>query len=217
MAPKLIKETIVPAEQGGGIEVRAGQTLRVIAVDGPQVADIAFIRLDDHTETYDAVVSYNANAIMGVGTYYKPKYLYSRMPRANLMLEVTDDKVGQHWWINGGHCSTMSAVPRRLVASSRSCHFNVAEVIKDYGMTSHQVPNTFPLWMWVQDRGDGDYDILPSPAKKGDYIDFLAHMDILAAISACPADAKDTTVGTRINPPLNGGMNRPLKAQVWEL
>ena len=83
-------------------------------------------------------------------------------------------------------------------------------------MPIDQVPNTFPLWMYIEDHLDGEYSIHPSPAQKGDYIDFLAHMDVLVAISACPADAKDPTPGTLLNPLLNGGVNKPLKAEVWE-
>ena len=178
MSGKLVHESIAPAEIGHGVIVMKGQTLRIIAFEGPQVADLAFINIYDHSDSYDAVVSYNANAIMGVGNYYKPKYLYSRMPNANLMMEITDDKIGRHWWINGGHCSNQSVEFRRLPPSTTSCHGNVASVITEYGMTIHQVPNTFPLWMYVLDQPNGSYLIQPALVQKNDYIDLLAHMSM---------------------------------------
>jgi len=209
---KLVYEEIIPKEVGRGVIVRKGQVLRIIAIDGPQVSDLTFINLYDHSDSYDAVVSYNANAIMEVGNYHKPKYMYSRMPNANLMAEVTDDKIGRHWWINGGHCSNGSVYTRRQRPSARSCHGNVAEVIADYGMTIHQVPNTFPLWMCVTDEPDGEYLIYPSLSKKGDHIDFLAHMDLLVPISSCPGEDPDAYP----NWPLNDGVNRALKAEIYE-
>ena len=216
MTRKLVNELIIPPEVGRGLIVKQGQTLRIIAIEGPQVADVAFINAHDHSDSYAASVSYMANAIQGTGNYFRFKYLYSRLPRANLLVEITDDKIARHWLINGGHCSTRSGYTRRLLPSSRSCHGNVAEVIAQYGMPIDQVPNTFPLWMYIEDHLDGEYSIHPSPAQKGHYIDFLAHMDVLVAISACPADAKDPTPGTLLNPLLNGGVNKPLKAEVWE-
>jgi hypothetical protein len=44
-------------------------------------------------------------------------------------------------------------------------------------------------------RQDGSFAILPPTAMKGDYIDLRAEMDILAAVSACPADRNATNDG----------------------
>ena len=211
MARSILSELIVPAEQGRGLTVLKGQTLRIIAIEGPQVADVAFLNVHDYKDSYSASVSYMANAIQGTGNYFRFRYLYSRLPRANLLVEITDDKVGRHWLINGGHCSNKSSYFRRIPPSSRSCHGNVAEVLAEHGMTIDEVPNTFPLWMYVEDLPNADYDIRPSMSKEGDYVDFLAHMDVLVAISACPGDRPGTSSSR-----LNDGKNRPLKAEVWE-
>ena len=211
VARNLISELIVPPEHGKGLIIKKGQTLRIIAIEGAQVADLAFINQHDHRDSYSASLSYMANALQGTGNYYRFRYLHSRLPRANLLVEITDDRVGRHWLINGGHCSNRSSYFRRIPPSSRTCHSNVAEVIAEYGMTVDEVPNTFPLWMCVEDLPNGDYDIRPSLVKEGDYVDFLAHMDVLVAVSSCPGD-RPWTSSSR----LNAGRNKPLKAAVWE-
>jgi hypothetical protein len=49
--------------------------------------------------------------------------------------------------------------------------------------------------MNVDVRPDGSFNILAPTAMKGDYIDLRAEMDVLAAISACPADRNATNDG----------------------
>jgi len=44
-------------------------------------------------------------------------------------------------------------------------------------------------------RADGSFAILAPTARKGDYIDLRAEMDVLAAVSACPADRNATNDG----------------------
>ena len=63
--------------------------------------------------------------------------------------------------------------------------------------------------MNVNENPGGDYELLPSLAKPGDYTDFLAHMDVLVAVSACPGSQKNIT-------PINGEVNKPFKWEIWE-
>jgi len=62
------------------------------------------------------------------------------------------------------------------------------------------VPDVFNAFMNV----DIDKFIVRRPAaKKGDYIDLLAEMDCLVAISACPAQ-------------IILDSNKPLQVEIWE-
>jgi uncharacterized protein YcgI (DUF1989 family) len=49
--------------------------------------------------------------------------------------------------------------------------------------------------MNVELRTDGSFEIRPPTARKGDYIELRAEMDVLAAVSACPADRNATNDG----------------------
>lgn len=204
MKSQLLYEYIIPAQHGKGFKIKSGQTMRMIAIEGPQVADIAFFNAHNYSETYDAMNSYMYNCRLGTGSNHTQRYLFSRLPQANVLVELTDDKVGRHWAIAGGHCSWKTNDLRGRSTSLRTCHENLAEAIRDYGLTKYQVPNSFPLWMNVEDNTGGDYIINPPLAKKGDYCDFLAHMDLLVAISACPGQGA-----------VNAYKPKALKAEIW--
>ena len=207
-----IEELIIPTEMGGAFRVPNKHTFRIIAIEGPQVADVCFINAHDYKESYDAPLSYMINCRWGSGNDHKMKYLMGRLPSANLMAEITDDPVGRHWVVNGGHCSWKSNELRGLAPSARSCHGNIAEALAPFGIPSDAVPNTFPLWMYVEENPGGVFDIFPSLAKEGDYIDFLAHMDLVVGISACPGNQPEAEL--LVN--LNGGRNKPLKVEIYK-
>jgi uncharacterized protein YcgI (DUF1989 family) len=205
MSKKLLTEIVVPAEHGAAYVVKKGQTQRIIAIEGPQVGDMAVFNEHYHKEVYDDDMSYVYNSALGTGNAHHIKYLYSRPPRSNIMFEVTDDKVGVHYVLCGGKCDWRRYELMGLTEYHRSCFDNIAEAIAPYGLKPEDVPDIFNLWMNTTKDG---YGILPTLAKKGDYIDMLAHMDCLVALSACPAgDVTD------INGP---GGNKPLKVEIWE-
>ena len=209
MALRLIDEITVPAEQGRAFRVYEGQTMRIIAIEGPQTGNVAFFDAHDYRWTYDAHFSYMANNRLGVGSSHKLKYIYSRLPRAALMMEVTEDRVGRHWVPNAAPCSAFTNKLLGLPESARSCHGNIAEAISDFGMTPDQVPNGFALWTAADIMPDGAHKILPSPAKQGDSIDFFTHMHCVVAVSACPMNQNNVTE-------INAGKNKALKVEIWE-
>ena len=47
-------------------------------------------------------------------------------------------------------------------------------------------PGVFNLWMNVEYTADMGIEIEEAQCQKGDYIDFLVHMDCLITFSACP-------------------------------
>ena len=210
MPSKLVDEILVPAEYGRAWKVSSGQRMRVIAIDGPQVSDMAVFNAHYYKETYSSDFSYLWNCYLGTGDGNRIRYLYSRPPWCHLMLEITDDKVATNWVRIGGHCNQRSKELRGrtpILASKgtcRTCQDNLAEVIAPYGMTAEDVPHTLNFWMKIVYAPDGTFAVLDSPAQKGDYLDFLAHMDCLIELSACPTSE------------INAGSNKPLKMEIYE-
>jgi hypothetical protein len=82
----------------------------------------------------------------------------------------------------------------------------LAEAIAPFGLSPEDVPDVFNMFMKVEYAQDGTYELRPSPAQTGDYIDLEANMDCLVALSACPGAL---TV-------VNDGVNKPLKVEIWE-
>ena len=224
MSQKLVSEILVPPNYARAFHVNSGQTLRIIAIEGPQTGNVAVFNAHNHRDVYDPYISYELNCIQGTGNSSRIRYLHSRPPGLNLMFEVTDDPVARHWIMAGARCNQRTYEIRTGIKEKlRNCQDSLAEAIADYGMTSEDVPDILHLWMNVDYTPDGNFDVLPCRARKGDYIDFLAHMDCLVALSSC--------AGGQVIPQLNfdpttpegkarradlAGPNKPLKAEIWE-
>ena len=213
MSWKLVNEILIPAEHGRAWRVNAGQTMRIINTEGPQVGDLAVFNAHDYTEIYDPDASYVRNWRQGTGNGHRIQYLYARPPKMSLMLEVTDDKVGRHWIVSGSRCNLLTYKLRGQIPENgyhRSCQDNIAEAIHEFGLPPERVPDVFNLWMTVDHNPeDMSYVVKEALCQKGDYIDFLAHMDCLIALSACPATEKGVSA-------INGDVNKSLKAEIWE-
>ena len=52
MSRKLADEIMVPAEHARAFHVKSGQTMRIIAVEGPQVGEVAIFNAHNYKEVY---------------------------------------------------------------------------------------------------------------------------------------------------------------------
>ena len=159
MPGKLIKEITVPAEYGRAWRLDKGQTMRIIAIDGPQVGDLAVFNAHNYREIYDPTYSYVVNSRQGTGSATKIQYLYSRPSRMNLMLEITEDKVERHQCLSGSRCNPRIYELRGVTRPVRSCQGNLAEAIAEFGIPPMAVstcslprqkraitPTSWPTW-----------------------------------------------------------------------
>src|SRR6516164_3612926 len=87
----VIEEIIVPARYGRGIQVKAGQLLDVIDLEGQQVGDLVAWRLDDPSEYMSPThtVSCNASIRLKVGDQV---FTNRRHP----IFTIVRDDVGKH-------------------------------------------------------------------------------------------------------------------------
>jgi uncharacterized protein YcgI (DUF1989 family) len=206
MTGRCAHEFIVPAREALAFEVRKGQILRIHQVTGGQVGDCVFFNARDHREAFHVGQTWAINVILGTGTGKSFKYLYSKPPRENVMLEVVDDTARNHWGNMGGRCSARLYERRDGLREHRSCQENLAEALAPHGITGDDIIDVFNVFMNVELDRDGGFRILPTRVGKDDYIDLKAEMDILAAVSACPADTS----------PTNGGQCHPLGIKIFD-
>ena len=105
------------------MEVRAGQVLRIVALDGPQVADSTFLALDNPRE------GYHAGQTVAPSTCWPAPDRCAGSPHCGLdppyerpMMTVIDDPVGVHFAWNGGRCSAgVYAVRDGIDSGHRTC------------------------------------------------------------------------------------------------
>jgi uncharacterized protein YcgI (DUF1989 family) len=66
------------------------------------------------------------------------------------------------------------------------CHSNLTRAIVPFGLHEGDVHDVINLFQVTGLDGEGRYFMNPSPAREGDYIEFLAEQDLLMALSTCP-------------------------------
>ena len=71
---------------------------------------------------------------------------------------------------------------------TRTCSDNFADAFREIGLAQEDTydETIFNVWMqsWITE--DGAMNFAPPLAEKGEYIDFLAEMDVIAVCSVCP-------------------------------
>jgi uncharacterized protein YcgI (DUF1989 family) len=204
MTRTLIEQDIIPARHGRAYLVKKGQILRIHQITGGQVGDCAFFNADNFRETFHVGQTWATNVILGTGTSKSFRHFYSKPPHENVMLTTLADTYGDHWGNNGGRCSRKLYERRDGLSDHRSCQENLAEAIAPWGLTGDDIMDIFNVFMTVDLFTDGGFRIRPTEVGVDDYIDLRAEMNVLAAISACPADTSAT----------NGGKSAPLGVKI---
>ena len=191
MTSKVINEFVIPKCTGKAFRVNKGQAFRVIEHEGKQVAGLIFLNAHNYKEQFMAEFSGGLNYFhpSGMGSHYRLSKLYSKVPYENVMLTVTDNKIGDHFL--GPHCTrTMMNIWK--APGHRSCSDNFIDALGEFGLALEDIysPSVFNAFanVRIDPKGDGTIRIDPPRTEKGDYIEFLAEMDVLVAASACPDD-----------------------------
>ena len=192
---RVLEDFVIPAGRGHAFLVPRGAVLRIHLVEDRQVGDCCFFNANDHREVFHVGQSWALNVMLGTGNAKSFRHFYSKPPRENVMLTVLEDTVRNHWGNMGGRCSKRLYELRDGDRDHRSCQENLAEALAPFGVSGDDIVDIFNVFMNVEVRPDGSFTILPPLAKKGDYIDLRAEMDVLAAVSACPADRNATNDG----------------------
>lgn len=207
MAEKVMDEFIVPACSGEAFRVNKGQMLRVIEHEAKQTAAIIFLNAHNYKEQCMGRFSGDLSQALGIGNHYRPGKIFSKVPYENVMVTVVKDTVGRHF--AGPHC-TREMMRIWNAPGHRSCSDNFADALSEYGLTLEDIysPAAFHAFanVVIDPKGDGKIRIEPPTAEVGDYIEFLAEMDILAVVSACPDDIS----------PMNDHSCKPIKIQIVE-
>ncbi len=199
---RLVNELMVPARGGCAFEIKKGQILRVVEIEGPQVGDFNAFNLHNFRERLDAPLSAALNS-----SFRHFTRLYTNEPRGRLMFTVVDDPTRVHF-LSGGHCTILHYDLIHGIKDHHNCYDILAKAVTPYGLTHYDVHGVFNFFMNVSYDANGRMIIRPPVAKKGDYMDVRAEMDVLGAIAACPGDINPTNGEDRVP--------KPLKIEIYE-
>jgi uncharacterized protein YcgI (DUF1989 family) len=173
----------VPAREGRGVRVAAGQRFRVIDVDGGQVADTFAFRADDVSEFHSA----EHTRVHVSRLFPRPGEHFVTNRRRPMLLLEEDRSPGIHDML----CAACD--PERYAALGvegwhASCRENLERAMAGLGHTGIEIPQPINLFMNIPVDETGGLGWKPAPTSPGDFVTLRAEMDCLVVVSACPQD-----------------------------
>jgi len=190
----------IEPRSGIAFELSKGETLRVVDIEGQQVADLLAFSKDDQREVISngRTFDYEETISLSLGNV-----LWSN--RSRKMLAVTRDDVGKHDFLLTP-CSEDTFkhfYPDKPV--HRGCFGNLAEALSPWAIAPDDIPTAFNVFMNVPVADNGALEVDPPTGKAGDAIELRAEMDLIIGLTACSAYAS------------NGGTFKPIGYEVLKL
>ncbi len=175
-----MKEVIIAAAHGGRIDVKRGQLLEVVNLEGEQICDFFAFNADDPTE---AISPAHCRSFLGHIGLKVGDVLVSRLRRP--MLTIVEDTCGVHD-LTFPPCDPIVYVQRFGLHNHRSCRTNLAETVADLGIREPHLPEPVNFFQNTPILADGTIQYRASTAKPGDKVVLEAMMDVIAVGSSCP-------------------------------
>jgi uncharacterized protein len=194
---QVIHDEIVPARAPWMRQVRTGETLRIVDLEGNQAVDFLLYATRDDAERYSAqdTIAAQANIFLRAGSV-----LLSNEGRP--MMTITATSVDYHDTI-GGACSCESNSLRygHHTKAQHSCVDNFLEANLRDGRGKRDMVSNVNFFMNVPVEADGALGIVDGISAPGLTVDLRAEMDVTVVVSNCP----------QINNPCNGFNPTPVR------
>jgi len=204
-AEQAIYREIVPAGDYFMKRLNAGETIRILDLEGNQAADTLFYNADDPTERYSAVdtIREQGNVYLTTGTK-----LVSN--EGNVMLEIVADTCGRHDTL-GGACATESntvryALEKKCMHACRNSWMLAVAENDEFGMSKRDITHNINFFMNVPVTEQGGLTFEDGISAPGKYVELKAAMDVIVLISNCP----------QLNNPCNGYNPTPIEILIWK-
>ena len=173
----------VPAREGRGVRVAAGQSFRVIDVEGGQVADTFAFLADDISEYHSAEhTRVHVNRL-----FPRPGEHFVTNHRRPILLLESDDTPGIHDMLCAA-CDPERYTGLGVTEWHASCQENLQRAMADLGFERVEVPQPINLFMNIPVLEGSAIGWEPAPTRAGDSVTMRAEMDCFVVVSACPQD-----------------------------
>tara|TARA_R110001592_G_scaffold4865_6_gene27007 strand:- start:322 stop:963 length:642 start_codon:yes stop_codon:yes gene_type:complete len=185
-------------------KVSAGQTFRILDLEGNQAADTLFYSAENPSERYSAT-----DTIREQGNVYLTAGSILRSNHNRAMLEIVADTCGRHDTL-GGACATESNTVRydlekRCMHACRDSWMLAIAERPEYGLSKRDISHNINFFMNVPVTEEGGLSFADGISAPGKYVELKAHMDIYVLISNCP----------QLNNPCNAYNPTPIEYLVW--
>jgi urea carboxylase-associated protein 1 len=185
--------------------LKAGQTLRILDLEGNQAADTLFYSELDPTERYSAI-----DTIREQGNVYLTAGSVLMTNENNPMLEIVADTCGRHDTL-GGACSTESntvryALGKKCMHACRDSWLLAVAENESFGMSKRDITHNINFFMNVPITPNGGLTFEDGISDAGKYVELQARMDVIVLISNCP----------QLNNPCNAYNPTPVEVLIWD-
>ena len=215
----LVERFVVPRRTGRAWPVRAGQIFRIVAVEGAQVADLNVWSLANPRERFWAARTRQLHQAH-LSTFDR---LWSCLPYLRPLLTITGDSIQYGRDADGGGCHDLLGTRcdpyvHKLLNGEEldlCCHSNLVRAVRPFQLAERDVHDVLNVFQVTGLTAEGRYFVKPSPAKRGDYFECFAEIDVLCAISVCPhGDLSVPVWGPNAGDAL--ATCRPLGVEIWQ-
>ncbi len=192
----------IPAGDFWVHEVRKGQTLRIIDVEGNQAADTLFYNAHDTAERYSA-----SDTIRCQGNIYLTAGTKLISNDGNVLLTITADTCGRHDTL-GGACSRESNTMRYAHDKEcmHACRDSFLRGAQEWAMDKRDVACNINFFMNVPVTPEGGLTFADGISGSGRYVELRAETDTVCLISNCP----------QLNNPCNAYNPTPVRVLIWD-
>jgi hypothetical protein len=181
------------------VQLSEGETLRVIDVEGEQVADLFAVSEVSPNEIFSPGVTIDCNGSLNVTTN---DVLYSNL--YNGMFEIIADTVGSHDLIHPCCRPEMYDFFYQNGSNYPNCLENINHLLDELGLPTQSMITPFNIFMNTRIDEGGGVRVETPKSKPGDYLELSALMNVHVFLSACSVSESKC----------NGGRCTPIKAVV---
>lgn len=193
----IVHDEIVPARAPWLHHIAAGQTLRIVDLEGNQAVDFLLYATADDAERYSA-----QDTVAAQGNLFLREGSVLRSNEGRAMMTIVGTAVDYHDTI-GGACSCESNTLRygHHTKSEHACVENFLEANLLEGRGKRDIVSNINFFMNVPVEADGSLGIVDGISAPGLTVDLRAEMDVTVVVSNCP----------QINNPCNGFNPTPVR------
>jgi len=182
LAGPILHDCIVPARAPWLHHVDAGQTLRIVDLEGNQAVDFLIYSAADDAERYSA-----QDTVAAQGNLFLRQGSVLRSNEGRPMMTITASAIEYHDTI-GGACSCESNTLRygHHTMAQHACVENFLEANLAEGRGKRDIVSNINFFMNVPVEPDGALGIVDGLSAPGLTLDLRAEMDVIVVVSNCP-------------------------------
>lgn len=177
----MAEKCLIAAGGGVGLRLNRGEQLRIIDLEGGQTGDLVAFSADGrHRLSSGRTFDYGGKIYVSTGDV-----LWSDLSEP--MLTIVADDVGKHDLLYAPCSMEMYRLQYGATEYQANCYDNLCSAFRELGIEPEPLPSSLNFFMNADVAADGRLSLLAPRTRAGAAITLRAQMDLLIALTSCPA------------------------------